>query len=275
MRIDNRYLAPILVTFVLLVGHLTFGILESYTRTAIAIGTAIATEIVLGRLFYGKWPHLASSYITGISIGMLIRTPLVWPFVLASAISIMSKYVLRVRGQHLWNPSNFGICAMLLLAPASTAVLSIQWGNQIWPMIEVWVLGGIILWRLKRLHICAAYVAAFAAFALLRSAITGNPLPGTLAPITGPMYQLFIFFMITDPRTTVSSPLAPPLGVKGSQALVAVVVAAVEAALRLQDVIYAPLYALFVVGPSALALELWLKERDVSSPRVVRPRWAQ
>jgi hypothetical protein len=275
MRIDNRYLAPILVTFVLLVGHLTFGILESYTRTAIAIGTAIATEILLGRLSYGKWPHLASAYITGISVGMLIRSPLVWPFVLASVTSIMSKYVLRVRGQHLWNPSNFGICAMLVLAPASTAVLSIQWGNQIWPMIEVWVLGGVILWRLKRLHICAAYVAAFAVFAVVRSAATGNPLPGTLAPITGPMYQLFIFFMITDPRTTVSSALARPLGVKGSQAMVAVTVAAVEAILRLQDVIYAPLYALFLVGPSALAFELWLKERDVSPPRVVRARWAQ
>jgi enediyne biosynthesis protein E5 len=253
MRIDNRYLAPILVTFVLLVGHLTFGILESYTRTAIAIGTAIATEILLGRLCYGKWPHLASAYITGISVGMLIRSPLVWPFVLASAISIMSKYVLRVRSQHLWNPSNFGICAMLVLAPASTAVLSVQWGNQIWPMIEVWTLGGIILWRLKRLHICAAYVAAFAAFSLARSLVTGNPLPGTLAPITGPMYQLFIFFMITDPKTTV--------GPKWAQSAVVIAVALLEAAFRLMQFVYAPFYALFVIGPIANLIEIGLAGR--------------
>jgi enediyne biosynthesis protein E5 len=182
----NRFLAPFLVTCVLLAAHISFGILESYQRTAIAIVTAIAAEMALGRIVYGRWPHLASAYITGISVGMLIRSPLIWPFVLGSLVSIASKYVLRVRNQHLWNPSNFGICMLLLLAPASIAVLSIQWGNHVWPMIEVWVLGGIVVWRLKRLHICATYVAAFVGFALLRSAMTGNPLLATLAPITGP-----------------------------------------------------------------------------------------
>jgi Na+-translocating ferredoxin:NAD+ oxidoreductase RnfD subunit len=252
--IDNRFLAPILVTCVLLAAHLSFGILETWNRTAIAILTAIAAEIVLGRACYGKWPHLASAYITGISVGMLIRSPLVWPFVLGSLLSIASKYVLRVRDRHLWNPSNFGICTMLVLAPATIAVLSVQWGNQVWPMIEVWVLGGVILWRLKRLHICAAYAAAFTLFAVVRSALTGNPLLAALAPITGPMYQLFIFFMITDPRTTVAS--------RRGQLLVVVIVAAVEAVLRLRDVVYAPLFALFIVGPSALACELWLAQRQ-------------
>ena len=249
----NRFLAPILVTCVLLGAHLSFGILESYTRTVVAILTAIATEIVLGRLAYRRWPHLASAYITGISVGMLIRSPLVWPYVLGSVISIASKYVLRVRGQHLWNPSNFGICILLLLAPASIAVLSVQWGNDVWPMIEVWVLGGIVVWRLRRLHICATYAAAFAAFAVVRSAVTGNPLLATLAPITGPMYQLFIFFMITDPRTTVRA--------RWAQCTVVVVVAGVEALLRLRDVVYAPLFALFIVGPAALALEMALAAR--------------
>src|SRR6185503_15728446 len=60
-RVDNRYLAPILVTLVLVMGQLTFGFLESWWRTALAIATAILVEIVLSRLFWGKWPHLASS----------------------------------------------------------------------------------------------------------------------------------------------------------------------------------------------------------------------
>jgi hypothetical protein len=60
MRIDKRYLAPILVTIVLLVGQLTFGFLESWSRTALAIATAIGVELVLARLFSGSWPHLAS-----------------------------------------------------------------------------------------------------------------------------------------------------------------------------------------------------------------------
>src|SRR4029453_18432160 len=121
------YLAPILVTIVLLVGQLAFGFLESWSRTVLAIITAIGVEIVLSKLFSGKWPHLASSYISGISIGMLVRSPAIWPYALCSAISITSKYVLRVDGRHIWNPSNFGIVAMLVLAPFAVATLSVQW----------------------------------------------------------------------------------------------------------------------------------------------------
>src|SRR6185295_605756 len=93
---DKRYLAPILVTVVLIAGQLTFGFLESWSRTALAILTAIGVELLLGRLFSGKWPHLASAYISGISIGMLVRSPEFWPYALCAAISIVSKYVIRV-----------------------------------------------------------------------------------------------------------------------------------------------------------------------------------
>jgi enediyne biosynthesis protein E5 len=253
LRLDNRYLAPALITCILVAGHLSFGILESYEKTALAILVSIGVEMALGRMVYGKWPHPASAYITGISVGILIRSLALWPYALCSAISITSKYVLRVKDRHLWNPSNFGICAMLFLAGDTVASLSIQWGNYLWPMIVIWVLGSIIIWRLKRFHITATYVAAFIAFALLRSAVTGSPWQSEIAPITGPMYQLFIFFMITDPRTTVRSKLG--------QCAVVVAVALLETVLRLNEVVYAPYYALFVVGPTALAIEMWLDAR--------------
>jgi hypothetical protein len=78
-RIDNRYLAPILVTIVLVAGQVSFGFLESWSRTLLAIATAMLTELVVGRLLGGKWPHLASSYISGISVGILVRSPAFWP----------------------------------------------------------------------------------------------------------------------------------------------------------------------------------------------------
>ena len=253
LSFDNRYLAPVLITSILLVGQLSFGFLESYTQTLLAIGTAIVTELVLHRLFTGAWPHLASAYISGISVGILVRSPALWPFALCSAISITSKYVLRVKGRHIWNPSNFGICALLFLAPEFVASLSIQWGNNVWPMLVVWTLGSIIIWRLKRFHITATYVLAFFAFSLLRSWITGHPWQAELAPITGPMYQLFIFFMITDPKTTVRS--------KAGQCVVVVAVAFVEMLFRLGESVHAPYYALFVVGPAANLIEIWLTSR--------------
>src|SRR6478672_5889895 len=116
-RIDPRLLPPLLITTILITAHLSFGILEGYSRTGVAIVTAIVTEMVLGRVAYGVWPHPASAYITGISVGILVRSPFLWPYALTSFISILTKYSLRYKGRHLWNPSNFGVSAMLLLAP--------------------------------------------------------------------------------------------------------------------------------------------------------------
>jgi enediyne biosynthesis protein E5 len=256
---ENRYLPPMFLTTILLVGQLSYGLLESFSRTALAIGVSMLLELALGRLFYGKFPHLASSYISGISVGILIRSPAFWPYALCGAISIMSKYVIRWKGRHLWNPSNFAICAMLLLAqvgaapPDAVSTLSIQWGNDIWPLLIVWTLGAFIMYRVKLFHITATYVVSFLAFAALRSLITGHVFLSEVSPITGPMYQLFIFFMITDPRTTVKR--------KWAQCLVAFLVAAMEMALRLAEIIHAPFYALTIVGPLALAIEIWRTTR--------------
>jgi enediyne biosynthesis protein E5 len=253
LSFSNRYLPPLFITTILVVGHFAYGILESYERTALAIVAALVTELVLGRIFFGKWLNLASAYISGISVGILVRSPAFWPYALCSVISIMSKYVLRVKGRHLWNPSNFGICVLLFLAPETVAALTIQWGNFIWPLLVIWILGSVIIWRAKRIHISVTYVLSFLAFAFLRSWITGDPWRSEISPITGPMYQLFVFFMITDPKTTVKS-------VKW-QCIVVFLVAFVEMLLRLNHVVYAPLYALFLVGPTAMLIEIWLESR--------------
>ena len=253
LSLDNRFVPPVFITLILLVGHLTFGILESYQKTLLAIGTSILAELILGRIFLHKWPNLASAYITGISVGILLRSPAFWPYALCSLIAITSKYVLRVKGRHIWNPSNFGICVMLFLASDAVASLSIQWGNNLWAMLVIWALGTAIIWRLRRFHICAVYVVSFIALAFLRAWITGDPWQSEISPITGPEYQLFIFFMITDPKTTVRSKLG--------QCVVAFCVAVVEFFLRLDQSIYAPLYALFIVGPIAMLIEMWANSR--------------
>jgi hypothetical protein len=263
MKLDKRYLAPILVTMVLVVGQITFAFLESWSRTMLAIATAIGIEMILGRTFSGRWPHLASAYISGISVGMLVRSPAFWPYALCSAISITSKYVLRVEGRHLWNPSNFGIVAMLVLAADTVAGLSVQWGNTLLPMVVVWVFGCVIIHSLGRLHITATYVTSFIVFATLRALVTGHPWVSEVAPLTGPMYQLFIFFMITDPKTSVR----PVWG----QCLVAFLVAAVESAFRLLEWVHAPYYALFLVGPTANLIEIAFARRTSSRLAQLRP----
>jgi Na+-transporting NADH:ubiquinone oxidoreductase subunit NqrB len=260
--LDNKWIAPMFITTILVVGNLSFGMLESYKKTGIAIVASLIAELILSKIYFGKWPILASAYISGISVGILVRSPAVWPYFVCAVVSIMSKYVLRVNNRHIWNPSNFGISVLVFLAPETVATLSIQWGNYLLPMIVIWVLGSVIIARLKRFHITGTYVACFIALAFVRSFITGSPWQSEVAPLTGPMYQLFIFFMITDPKTTVKS--------KKWQCIVVAIVALVEMILRLDQVVYAPFYALFLVGPAALLVEYWFESRSQKTVSMAR-----
>jgi Na+-translocating ferredoxin:NAD+ oxidoreductase RnfD subunit len=243
-----KYVPPLFITLILTIGQVSFGMLDSYTNIIVAIGVSILTEIVLAALVLGTWKNLASAYITGISVGILIRSNVVWPYVICAVLSIMSKYVLVYKGRHLWNPSNFGVSWMLFFAPLSVAGLSIQWGNNLLAVAVVWILGLLIVNRAKRIHVTLTYVASFIFLAYLRSLISHDTFLAELSPLTGPMYQLFIFFMITDPPTSVST--------KKGQIMVAILIALVEFVLRLNGFIYAPFYALCLVGPLCRFIDL-------------------
>ncbi|MFT4154378.1 RnfABCDGE type electron transport complex subunit D [Parafilimonas sp.] len=243
-----QYIPPAFITLILLIGQVTYGILDSYVNLVVAIGTSVAAEIILARTVLGTRKNLASAYITGISVGILVRSNLVWPYFVTALLSILSKYVLRYKGRHLWNPSNFGVSWMLFLNSMQVAGLSIQWGSNLAAMSVIWILGLLIVNRAKRLHVTVTYVISFIILAYIRSLITGDAFLAELAPLTGPTYQLFIFFMITDPPTSVST--------KKGRIIVAILVALAEFVLRLSHFIYAPFFALFLVGPLARFIDL-------------------
>ena len=259
-EVDPRYLVSFLITLILVVGEARYGILGGYDRLAIALGVCVVTELALARLVGGRGAALQSAYVTGISLALLLKpqTGVLWPFALGAFLAIASKFVLAYRGRHLWNPSNFAIGLLLVIAPGSVAILSHQWGNHLATNVVIWGFGLLIASRVGVLHVTLTYVVCYALLAAARSAVVGTPVAAELAPITGPMYQLFIFFMITDPKTTVGS-------MRGRVA-VAALVAVVEAAIRLAadyhvaalSLLYPapPILALAIVGPIAKAVDV-------------------
>src|SRR5258705_10919661 len=249
-----------LITLVLVVGEARYSILGGYVRLATTLGVAVATEILLSWWLRGRLANVSSAYITGISLALLIKPQanILWPFALGAFLAIASKYVLTCRGRHLWNPSNFAIAFLVLVAADSVAILSHQWGNDLRINLVIWAFGLAVASRARVLHVTLTYVVCFTVLALLRNAIVGGPVLAELAPITGPMYQLFVFFMVTDPRTTVST--------KRGRIIVVALVALVESLIRLagdfQIPLLRPLYvsppllALAIVGPVAMWLDL-------------------
>ncbi|NUP71207.1 MAG: hypothetical protein HOQ17_06630 [Gemmatimonadaceae bacterium] len=268
-QLDPRYLIAGLITLVLVTAQLRYHVVGGYERLALALFVCVATEAVLSLFDRGHVVNLLSAYISGISLTLLLKPQgsALWPFVLGGILAIASKYVLRRGDNHLWNPTNFAIVALLLLAPERVSVLSHQWGNDLPTNLVIWCFGLVIAARVRVLHITLAYVIAFLVLNGLRSVVLGQPVLPELAPITGPMYQLFVFFMITDPRTVVRG--------RRKQIVVAVIVALAEVLIRLAADRGVPLPVAFTAAPALVALWLvgpvakWLDLRS-ARPRVER-----
>lgn len=259
-KIDPRYLIAFLITLVLVAAQLRYHMLGSYDRLVLALGVCVATEALYSWFDRGKVVNLLSAYISGISLTLLIKPQggALWPFALGGFLAISSKYVLRYRDNHLWNPTNFAICALLLVVPDRVSVLSHQFGNDLTTNLVIWIFGLIIAARVGVLHITLTYVASFLLLNSVRALALGQPVLAEIAPITGPMYQLFIFFMITDPRTVVRG--------RRRQIVVAVLIAVMETLIRFASdqgwqlptgFNAAPaLFALALVGPVAKWIDL-------------------
>ena len=255
LRHDPRYLVAGFLTLILIVGQTWLGFLESLEQFAIAVVFSMATEIVLSRVYRGEWPNPISAYMTGVSVGILVRSPAWWPYAAGSVLAISQKYAIQLRERHLFNPSNFGLCILLAAAPATVAALSKQWTNMPGVMFFIFLLGFVVISRLRRLDIVFTYVLGFILLSVVRSTITGVPLLAELSPASGPAFQLFIFFMITDPQTSPST--------RRGRVGYAMAIAVIEALLRLARNQNAPFFALFVVSPIAIIWEtLRQKSRD-------------
>ena len=261
-RIDPRWYSSSLLTLILVIGQWQFQILgDSYVPWMIALSTALVCEVVLFKLYAGGFPNLLSAYISGNSVAILLKPAgsLLWPFAVCSILAIASKYVLRYRGRHLWNPTNFSVCLMLLVASGQVSMLSHQWGNSPAMVAIIWSIGLLTVWRARVLHITLGYLASFVLLAWVRTLWNHQSFLGELGPVTGPMYQLFMFFMVTDPRTIVRG--------FGKQLAVVFAVAVCECAIRMLadfDLLATgnplraapPMFALFIVGPICLYAQL-------------------
>ncbi|HPF13664.1 MAG: RnfABCDGE type electron transport complex subunit D [Planctomycetes bacterium] len=266
-RLTPKHLVVILITTILVVGEWQYHVIGGYPRLVVALGVCMLTELVLSMFVLGRRVPLLSAYVSGTSLTLLLKPEagLIWPFVVGAMLSILSKYVLRWRGRHLWNPTNCSICLLLLVAAPVTAILSHEWSNQLATNLLLWAYGLVVVSRAKVLHVTLAYAASFALFAALRgwmhaedARTFASTFNAEIGPLTGPMYQLFCFFMVTDPPTTVST--------KRGRIFVAFLVALAEHLIRVgvEDGVswlmpFAPapaLFALFFVGPVAMVVSL-------------------
>ena len=227
VRDPRLHLAAVIITLQVL-GQTSFDFSLSIAQILVSVLTCAVLEVAITfrQQHVLMWP--ASALLTGNGVAFILRVPGTehgdwwsmngwWIFAGTAAVSLLSKYVIKFRGSHVFNPSNFGlVLCFLLLGPEHADPLDFWWGPMspalAFALVLITVGGFSILRRLKLLEIAVGFWLAFAA-GLAVLAASGHEMTARwhLGPITGwefwrvlvfsPEILVFLFFMISDPRT--------------------------------------------------------------------------
>jgi len=202
--LDPRYYQIAVLSGLLIygLGWLHFEITPG--RAGLLLGTALLTQAVCTRLWRLPRFDARSALISGLSLCLLLRTPFAAVAVLGAVITIASKFVVRWRGKHIFNPTNFGLVFLMLLG-APVWVSPGQWGNVAFFGFLMACLGGLVVNRAARSDVTYAFLASFAALQFGRAAWALQRWPVPLHRMESGALLLFAFFMISDPKTTPNS----------------------------------------------------------------------
>jgi enediyne biosynthesis protein E5 len=172
-------------------------------------GTSIITQLLfeyfLGKKEVAYWKRIRFSFpsvlISSFGLSLLLKTNTVEVAVLAAFISIASKFLIKIKGKHIFNPSALGIVATILLTNKAWFSPG-QWGSGTILLFGIGCLGCIIVTKVQKLDTSLAFLGTFATLLFVRQIIyLGWPVDFFVQSISTGSLLLFSFFMITDPKT--------------------------------------------------------------------------
>jgi hypothetical protein len=232
---DPRLRLALVISSLQVLGQVAFGFKVSIAQILVSLGACALVEIaiVYRQQRVIMWP--ASALLTGNSVAFILRVngtqhgdwwslKGIWFFVAASLIGLLSKYVITLGKRHIYNPSNLGLVLVLLVAGAANVFPQYLWWGPMNPAVifalALIVAGG--LWILRPLNMLPMVAAFLVTFDLLVGLLarTGHcfdavwhagPVCGTdywLNVCGSPELLVFVFFMISDPRTAPTTPNA-------------------------------------------------------------------
>ena len=149
LRSDPRYyqIAALCSLLIYGVGWLGFDI--EWPQIVVSLGTVLLTQYACTRIFRVPAFDTRSPLISGLSLCLLLRTNSLLLAFLTAVATIVSKFVLKRGGKHIFNPTNFGIVAMMLLT-SQVWVSPAQWGSKLYFAFFIACAGGIVIYRAAR-----------------------------------------------------------------------------------------------------------------------------
>ena len=242
----------------LLAGALLRDFSLRWEQVALTLAAALITQRLWLRALGLAHKGVLSAAITALGLALLLRADSLWVHPLCAVLAISGKFLIRVRGKHLFNPANLGVMLGVLLLPGAWFSPG-QWGSDV--AFAVWfvALGGLVTARASRWDISWAFLFCYFAFTGARALWLGLPPAAWLHAANSGALLLFAFFMISDPMTTPDH--------RGARLLFAAVVAALAVVWTYG--LFRPggvLWALFLCAPLTPLLD-----RLLPAPRYVWP----
>jgi len=188
---------------------LAWGVLGLDLEVRPAVAATILAVALLTQLVATRWVGLPrfdarSALISALSLTLLLRTGSLAVAALAAAVAIAGKFLIRVRGKHVFNPTNLALATALLLGDRAW-VSPGQWGSAALAACAVACLGFVVVRRAARSDVTWAFLGFYGALLLGRALWLGDPLAIPLHQLANGGFLIFAFFMISDPKTTPDS----------------------------------------------------------------------
>jgi enediyne biosynthesis protein E5 len=197
---DARVFQIVFLALLLMTGVLLRDFAIQPLQVALTFGAGLAVQAFCLERLGLKHRGMLSAIVTCCGLSLLLRSDTLWVHPLAAAFAISSKFMLRVRGKHLYNPANLGVIAAITLLPG-TWVSPGQWGNDL--ALAVWflMLGTLVTQRARRLDVSWVFLGAFLGLVALRVLLLGQSWSIWWHQLGNGALLLFAFFMISDPMT--------------------------------------------------------------------------
>lgn len=220
-----------------------------------AVASAVAIDVIAKKFVLKRNVGFPSSaIITGIIIGSVapLSAP-IWVYLAAAAAAIGSKFLIRIRGSHVFNPAAFG----LLVGLAAFSLGDEWWAASGFNLLGFLVVPSIFLivpnWKAMKLKLSLTFMLAAGIISLTMLSTSQFGLSG----IMGLLWSLpffYAFVMVSEPKTS-------PYRWK-EQVVFGIALAALALGLEFYNVKYALLLALLAgnLGYALYRARIWQKQ---------------
>jgi len=207
--LSKKHIDPRVYQITTLTGLLIYGIgwldfdIEALNLFILLI-TALISQFLCTHIWRLAKFDPKSALISGLSLCLLLRTNHVLTAIFIAMMTIGSKFLVRWKGKHLFNPTNFGIAAGILLT-GDAWVSPGQWGSVAFFGFFMACLGGLVVNQSSRSDVTCAFLFFYLVIIFGRALWLGQPISIPFHMVKNGAFLLFTFFMISDPKTTPNS----------------------------------------------------------------------